>query len=111
MKAYRNHLAVYKTRVAGKYDGILLSHSSDILDEKLVDTILETCNCVLNGTADNVPMGGHDAAQATCAFAVEFRKDGIRRKDGIVGNVMYSRRNIYIGQQDNEPPFPDFKKE
>lgn len=95
LEEYRDNLAEYRERVAGKYDGILLSHSSEILDSQLIDTVLETCNCVFDGTADNVPMGGPEEAQACCAFEVVFEKDRVRRKDGKVGNVMYSKRNIY----------------
>lgn len=95
VEEYRDNLLSYRKRVNGTYDGILLSHSSDILDFHLIDTMIETCNCVLDGTADSVPMKGHEEAEACCAFDVVFEKDRIRRKDGKIGNLMYSRKNIW----------------
>lgn len=94
VEEYRETLAAYRDRMKGKYDRIILSHGNEFLDSALFDVVIETCDSVLNGTDDAVPadfMGN----EAYSAAAVERTEKGPRRLDGKVGNIVYSKRNIF----------------
>lgn len=100
VEEYRETLAAYRERMKGKYDRIILSHGNEFLDSTLLDVVAETCDSVLKGTDDAV-RSDFMGEEAYSAAAVAMTERGPRRLDGKVGNIVYSRKNIFRGQQDD----------
>ncbi len=94
IEEYRENILTYKARMEGKYDKILLSHGSEILAPQLLDVLIETCDAIMLGTADSERMD-FMGEEAYCAFEMVFGENYIGRKDGKVGNIMYSKKNIF----------------
>ncbi len=93
IEEYRENIIAYKAQMEGKYDKILLSHGSEILEPQLLDVLLETCDAIMNGTADSIRMD-FMGEEAYCAFEMVF-DNGFGRKDGKIGNIMYSKKNVF----------------
>lgn len=94
VEEYKETLTAYREWMKGKYDRIILSHGNDFLSSELLDVVIETCGSVLRGTDDAVRsdfMG--DVVYS--AAATEMTEQGPRRLDGKIGNIIYSRKNIF----------------
>lgn len=94
IEEYRENLVTYKARMEGKYDKILLSHGSDILEPELLDVLLETCDAIMTDSADSIRMD-FMGEEAYSAFEMTFGEQGFGRKDGKIGNIMYSKKNVF----------------
>lgn len=100
VEEYKETLAAYRNRMKEKYDRIILSHGNEFLDSTLLDVVVETCDSVLNGTDDAV-RSDFMGEEAYAAAEMGLTDQGFRRLDGKVGNIVYSRKNIFRGQQDD----------
>lgn len=91
LEAYQEEVLKNKKRFEGKYNRIFLSHHGMETDTALLDNMLDVCDMVLNGTADNIPyefMG----MQAYIAMRCNER---FEREDGKSGNVIYNKNKLY----------------
>ena len=95
IEAYRETILEYKARMEGKYDKILLSHGSDVLEPELLDVLVETCDAIMTGTDNGIRMD-FMGEEAYAAFEMAFHPEtGFGRVDGKRGNIVYSKKNIF----------------
>lgn len=93
VEEYRENLIAFREKMSGSYDRIILSHGAEMLDASLIDDVIDTCDCILAGTSDDMRMD-FMGQEAYCAMAVDF-ENGYKRKDGKIGNIMYSKSKIF----------------
>lgn len=93
VEEYRDNLCIFREKMKGRYDRIILSHGSEILGASLFDDVIEACDRILAGTADDMRMD-FMGQEALCAMEVDF-KHGFRRRDGKVGNILYNKKKVF----------------
>lgn len=91
VEEYRDNLLHFREKLAGQYDGILVSHSGNVFGPDLIDCLIETCEEVLRGANAEVPLVGPDGKVAFAAYAMDFERG---RHDGKPGNIVYVHKNI-----------------
>ena len=87
---YRNAVNQIRTRLAGKYDRIFISHHEMEVSIEIMDNMLKVCDDILAGNADDLPyhfMGKTAYIAKTC-------DDHFHRLDGKDGNLIYSKTKI-----------------
>lgn len=88
VSVYKESLENLK-KVEKDYDTVYLSHGPYRTEKKILDNVIEVCDTILAGKADNQPfdfMGYEGILLAKAADA-----NGMR-KDGIMGNIVYRRK-------------------
>lgn len=91
VEEYREAVLKNKKRLAGKYDRVFLSHHVMETDITLMDNMLDVCDMVLNGTADDIPfefMGMQAYIAVKCSPRFE-------REDKKNGNIIYNKKKRF----------------
>jgi glyoxylase-like metal-dependent hydrolase (beta-lactamase superfamily II) len=83
---YRKQLLEFKKRYADRYDMVYLSHMMGTCDKTLLDEVIEVCDDILKGNADNMPF---EFLGNTYQVAKNIDKKTLRREDGKFGNIIY----------------------
>lgn len=91
VEQYRENLLLFKDKLAGRYDRILVSHGRRVFEPDLIDCLIETCEDVLRGVNQETPQIGPDGRVAFAAYEMDFLHG---RHDGKPGNIVYTHRNI-----------------
>lgn len=89
--AYAESLRRLIPQVAGKYDRVLASHAGGELAPDVLEGVLQVCEDIMAGKADDVPFS---FLQDTGWLAKRQNQNG-QRLDGGHGNVVYSREHIW----------------
>lgn len=86
VRAYRDSLKALQAAAAGKYDGVLLSHTGGTPTPELIPGNIQNCEDILAGNTDDQPFVWNGETYKLCkAFSFESG-----RLDGGVGNIVYS---------------------
>ena len=88
---YRAMLMELKKETDGRYDRALVSHGTGEISSNIIDNVLEVCDEILAGTADNEPF---QSPFGTGAIAKKMDHDHFCRADGKEGNIVYQPGRI-----------------
>ena len=83
---YREMLLKLKEETDGRYDRVLVSHGRGEGSPDLVDNVIEVCDDILAGRADDLPFQS-PFGKGLIAKAMDFSRFG--RVDGKDGNIVY----------------------
>jgi glyoxylase-like metal-dependent hydrolase (beta-lactamase superfamily II) len=72
-----------------RYDTVYLSHAMITIEKNILENVLEVCDDILNGTADNQPYAFMDYEGIMLAKATDA---SMMRLDGRLGNIVYRRK-------------------
>ncbi len=89
--AYRKMLLQLKSETDGKYDRVILSHGNGEASVEMIDSVIEVCDEILVGTADDLPFE-NPLGSGLIAKAMDF--EHFCRVDGGVGNVVYDPKKL-----------------
>lgn len=90
VESYQRELKKAASRLEGKYDRIFMCHHDREADIHLLQNVIEVCQEVMDGKADDMPYGF--MGQKSCiAKAVGER---FVRLDGGFGNIIYSKDKV-----------------
>lgn len=88
--AYRENLIRIKERLDGRYDTTYLCHHVMTGSKDMLAHVIEVCDEVLKGKADDIPfdfMGHH-------AFVAKEANERFERVDGGEGNIIYDKEKL-----------------
>lgn len=83
---YKRALASLLAKVEGRYDTVLLSHGDGFGVPDMIERVMAVCDDILEGRSDEAYFN-FLGTEAMMAHAVDENR---RRKDGGVGNIVYS---------------------
>lgn len=86
VSAYRKMLLELKAETDGRYDRVLLSHGNGEGSPVMIDSVIEVCDEVLAGAAEDIPFES-PLGKGLIAKAMDFPH--FCRADGGAGNVVY----------------------
>jgi glyoxylase-like metal-dependent hydrolase (beta-lactamase superfamily II) len=72
-----------------RYDTVYLSHAMITIEKNILENVLDVCDDILNGTADNQPYAFMDYEGIMLAKATDA---SMMRLDGRLGNIVYRRK-------------------
>jgi len=86
---YKQSLLRVKSR-EDEYDRVLFSHAPKEADKKILDSIIELCDDIINGNCDAIP---YMVDQFSNAFAAKkgSKEDDSMRADGVIGTIIYKK--------------------
>ncbi|MDE6943850.1 MAG: MBL fold metallo-hydrolase [Lachnospiraceae bacterium] len=91
LSTYEKNLQELKSKTAGKFDRIYLSHGPGRdYPAVLLDEVLEVCEDIKNGNVDDVPF---ESRGRKAHLAKALSKEG-GRLDGKIGNIVYNKERI-----------------
>lgn len=91
VESYQKSVRSIKEHLEGKYDRVFISHQYIEVSADILDNMLEVCQSILDGDADDLPfqfMG----MTASIAKACDSQ---FSRKDGKDGNLIYNKNKIH----------------
>ena len=88
---YRSMLVELKKETDGRYDRVILSHGTGDASANMIESVMEVCDEIMAGTADNLPFRS-PFGNGLIAKAMSFQE--FRRADGGAGNVIYNPARI-----------------
>jgi glyoxylase-like metal-dependent hydrolase (beta-lactamase superfamily II) len=72
-----------------RYDTVYLSHAMITIEKNILENVLDVCDDILNGSADNQPYAFMDYEGIMLAKATDA---SMMRLDGRLGNIVYRRK-------------------
>lgn len=87
---YRENLIQVKEKLEGRYDTTYLCHHVMTASKDMIANVIEVCNDILDGKADDIPfefMGHH-------AFVAKKANERFERVDGGEGNIIYDKEKL-----------------
>ncbi len=90
VEEYRKGLQEFQQRHKGSYDKVFLCHQVMELGPELVDNVIEVCDDILAGKTDDQPF----EFMGQVNWIAKAVKEGFRRVDGKIGNIIYSKDRI-----------------
>ncbi len=91
LSTYEKNLRELKSKTAGKFDRIYLSHGPGRdYPAVLLDEVLEVCEDIKNGNVDDIPF---ESRGRKAHIAKALSKEG-GRLDGKTGNIVYNKERI-----------------
>lgn len=87
VEEYRRSLQRLLKLLSGRYDGVLLSHGDGVGVPDMIERVIEVCDDILTGRADNVPFD-FNGEKSMMAKAVGSDR---MRLDGKAGNLVYDK--------------------
>ena len=91
LREYHNSLLRLKKETSGKYDTVLASHGAGSLPVTILDEVIEVCEDIETGNADDVLI---EFRGNKGFLAKQKDASGTRRMDGKVGNIVYNKDKI-----------------
>ena len=88
---YRRMLVELKKETDGRYDRVILSHGTGDAPANMIESVIEVCDEIMAGTADNLPFRS-PFGNGLIAKAMSFEEFG--RADGGAGNIIYNPARI-----------------
>ncbi len=89
--AYKEMLLQLKAETEGRYDRVILSHGNGEAPVEMIDSVIEVCDEILAGKADNLPFE-NPLGSGLIAKAMDFQR--FCRADGGAGNVVYDPKKL-----------------
>lgn len=90
IEKYRNTLKNIRYRLNGKFDRIFISHHTPEVPVETMENVLEVCDEILAGTADDQPYSFRGEA----VWYAKANDVNHRRLDGKCGNVVYKKDKV-----------------
>lgn len=91
LREYHNSLLRIRKETEGKYDTVLSSHGAGTLPITILDEVIEVCEDIEAGKADDIPL---EFRGNRGFLAKQKDASGTKRLDGKVGNIVYNKDNI-----------------
>ena len=88
--SYEKSMKELLSKTYGKFDKILLSHGSGDAPKELLVNIIQLCEDIKAGNADDVPFD----FMGQRAYIAKKANEQFDRVDGGVGNIIYSKEKI-----------------
>lgn len=88
---YREKVMFNRDRMEGKYSRLFLSHHVMEGDIDLMSNVVEVCDEVLSGTADDLPF----EFMGMKAYIAKACNEFFQRDDGKSGNVIYNKERLH----------------
>lgn len=88
---YMEKLKDLKAQTEGKFDRVYLSHGDGDGPKEILDNVIQVCEEVINGKSDEIPF---EFLNYHAFIAKEVEPERMQRKDGGVGNIVYSKEKI-----------------
>ena len=88
--SYEKSMKELFSKTDGKFDKILLSHGTGDAPKELLENIIQLCEDIKAGNADDVPFD----FMGQRAYIAKRANEQFERVDGGVGNIIYSREKI-----------------
>jgi glyoxylase-like metal-dependent hydrolase (beta-lactamase superfamily II) len=85
---YKKSLERLKT-YEDRYDTVYLSHAMITIEKDVLETVMDVCDDILNGTSDDQPYAFMDYEGIMLAKATDA---AMNRVDGKLGNIVYRRK-------------------
>lgn len=95
IETYYKNLQRIKTDYEKRYDTVYLSHGALKIDKGILDGVMEVCQEVMDGKADEVPFQFMDYEGIKLAKAADASGN---RADGGIGNLVYKPEKIFDKQ-------------
>lgn len=90
LSAFQKVLLENRNRLKGKYNRVFLSHHVMESDIELMDNVLEVCDEVFAGTADDIPF----SFMGMQAYIAKKCNERFERQDGKSGNIIYNKNHL-----------------
>lgn len=88
--SYEKSMKDLLSKTNGKFDKILLSHGTGDAPKELLENIIQLCEDIKAGNADDVPFD----FMGQRAYIAKKANEQFERVDGGVGNIIYSKEKI-----------------
>lgn len=88
--SYEKSMKDLLSKTNGKFDKILLSHGTGDAPKELLENIIQLCEDIKAGNADDVPFD----FMGQRAYIAKKANEKFERVDGGVGNIIYSKEKI-----------------
>ncbi|MGN1193781.1 MAG: MBL fold metallo-hydrolase [Dorea sp.] len=92
VEEYKSNLEKLEQETDGKYDRVLASHMSGELPMDIIRSVIDVCENILEGKADDIPF---EFRGTTGFIAKAIRSPEEGRIDGKNGNVIYNKNKLY----------------
>jgi glyoxylase-like metal-dependent hydrolase (beta-lactamase superfamily II) len=89
--SYEKSMKDLLSKTNGKFDKILLSHGTGDAPKELLENIIQLCEDIKAGNADDVPFD----FMGQRAYVAKKANEQFERIDGGVGNIIYSKEKIH----------------
>ena len=90
---YRDMLVRLKKDTDGAYDRVLFLHRSGEGDVNMVSNVIDVCDDILNGRADNIPFESFIGNNGVIAKEMDWQSG---RCDGKSGNIVYDPKKLTV---------------
>lgn len=90
LTTYENSIKNLLKKIDGKYNKIIYSHGSDILPKELLNNMVDLCEEIKLGKADDVPF----EFMGDKGYLAKKVNNNQERIDGGVGNIIYSKEKV-----------------
>lgn len=93
VSTYQKNMIELDYKTIGRYDKVYLSHGRGDAPKEMLSSVIEVCEDIKSGKTDDVPFNflGHKAYIAKALIKGTY---GMERKDGGLGNIVYSKEKI-----------------
>ena len=91
VETYRKNVIYNRNRLEGRYTRVFLSHHVMEADANIMDHVIEVCDEVLAGEADDLPF----EFMGMKAFIAKKCNERFEREDGKSGNIIYNKERLY----------------
>jgi hydroxyacylglutathione hydrolase len=89
--SYEKTLIELDRKTKGRYDRVYLSHGDGDAPKEMLDSVLAVCEDIKAGRTDDVPFDFMEYK----AFIAKKTDHTMRRLDGGLGNIIYSKEKVY----------------
>lgn len=96
IEEYRENLIKLKEETQGSYDQVLLSHGEPEAPVSVIDTVIEVCDEILAGKDEAI----FSEFMGNVSWTAHEMVWGKGRLDGMFGNIIYDKNNIYKTKND-----------
>jgi len=95
VEEYRQNLIDLKKKVDGRYDRVFFSHGDGEGKAGIIEEVIDVCDTILRGQADDIPFSFMGASEGLIAKAMNPM---MGRVDGKVGNVVYNKERVFAAR-------------
>lgn len=88
---YKKALLIIRGQLAGKYDRVFISHHVMEADVEVMDQMIEVCDEILAGEADDLPF----EFMGMKAFIAKKCNERFEREDGKFANLIYNKNKLF----------------
>lgn len=90
VEEYKEQLLLFKSRIQGTYERVFLCHHQMDAPVEIIDNVIEVCDIIMEGKADNVPF----QFMGNTYYIAKSVGERFCRLDGKSGNVIYNKNKV-----------------